>query len=99
MRFLPSYLLIKNAMLCRASVVLGAIAAWAFNVWLGGCYGVPAMPEWLIAASAIAVLALGQVSASFPSTRAMGRDDAWRPVKPPPLGDRGLQRLEPVAIW
>lgn len=70
------YFLIENAMLCGAGVVFGAIAAWAFNVWLGDCYGVPAMPGWLIAASAIAILALGQVSASFPSTRAARVDPA-----------------------
>jgi putative ABC transport system permease protein len=53
------YFLIENAMLCGAGVLFGAIAAWAFNVWLGDCYGVPAMPGWLIAASAIAILVLG----------------------------------------
>jgi ABC-type antimicrobial peptide transport system permease subunit len=61
-------------MLCGAGVAFGAIAAWAFNVWLGDCHGVPTMPCWLIAASAI--LILGQVSASFPSTRAARVDPA-----------------------
>jgi putative ABC transport system permease protein len=70
------YFLIENAMLCGAGVVFGAIAAWAFNVWLGDRYGVPAMPGWLIATSAVVILALGQVSASFPSTRAARVDPA-----------------------
>ena len=70
------YFLVENAMLCGAGVIIGAIAAWALNAWLGDHYGVPAMPGWMIAASAVAILALGQVSASFPSSRAARVDPA-----------------------
>jgi putative ABC transport system permease protein len=70
------YFLVENAMLCGAGVIIGAIAAWAFNAWLGDRYGVPAMSAWMIATSAVAIIALGQVSASFPSTRAARVDPA-----------------------
>lgn len=70
------YFLVENAMLCGAGVIIGAIAAWGLNAWLGDHYGVPAMPGWMIAASAVAILALGQVSASFPSSRAARVDPA-----------------------
>ncbi|QDE39970.1 FtsX-like permease family protein [Luteibacter pinisoli] len=70
------YFLIENAMLCGAGVIVGAAAAWALNYALGLRYGVPPLPLWMIAASAIAILTLGQASASFPSTRAARIDPA-----------------------
>lgn len=70
------YFLIENALLCGAGVIAGAIIASLFNTWLGTRYGVPALPPWMIVVSAMAILILGQLSASVPSTRAARVDPA-----------------------
>jgi putative ABC transport system permease protein len=70
------YFLIENAMLCGVGVVVGAFAAWGMNDWLGARYGVPPLPVWMIGVSAVAILAVGQASASFPSVRAAKVDPA-----------------------
>ncbi|HET6554863.1 MAG TPA: FtsX-like permease family protein, partial [Dyella sp.] len=70
------YFLLENALLCGVGVVIGAAAAWGLNLWLGARYGVPPLPVWMIVGSGLAILVIGQASASFPSTRASRVDPA-----------------------
>ncbi len=70
---IAQYFLLENAMLCLVGVALGSALALAMNRWLFARYGVSRVPIFDLLACCVAIIAIGQLAAVIPATRAARR--------------------------
>ena len=64
------YFLVENAVLAGAGVFVGAALAYGFSWWLSTTFQLPPLHPGYVAATALGVFALGQLSVAWPARRA-----------------------------
>jgi putative ABC transport system permease protein len=70
------YFLLENGLLGAGGVVVGALLAYAASGWLSSAFQMAPLPPGYVAASALALLVLGQLAVLWPARRAGAIDPA-----------------------
>ncbi len=70
------YFQLENGLLGAGGVVIGALLAYAASGWLTNAFQMPPLPPLYVLASALALLALGQLAVLWPARRAGAIDPA-----------------------